>query len=415
MGRIDTEFFIARRISSRKGGPKNVMVRIATVTVGVSMAVMIVALAVIFGFKRDITQKLTAFAGDIEIVFLDGNSSYETRPITRNQALEEAVRRIDGVESVYPYAVKGGIIKTNEAMQGVALKGVDEDYDWSFFEGSLVEGRVPQISDTVRSREVLISRSLADMLHIGLDDRIEMLFVDDAAPRRDQFKVVGVYNTGLAEMDRVMILGDLKVVQRRNGWSADQLTGYEVNICDFAALDQVEQKVYREVLRAEVPEDETLMALTARDMHPQLFDWLKAHDVNAAVIIGIMLVVALLNMISALLIILLERTRMIGELKALGMTNRALQKMFLVRSAFIVLKGMVWGNVLGIGLCLFQKYTHAVKLDEAGYFLSEVPVQLGAGWLAALNAGAFVLIVGLLVIPTLVVSRITPDKTIRFQ
>ncbi len=415
MGRVDTEFFIARRISSREGGPKNVMVRIATVTVGVSMAVMIVALAVIFGFKRDITQKLTAFAGDIEIVFLDGNSSYETQPITRNPALEEAVRKIDGIESVYPYAVKGGIIKTDEAMQGVALKGVDADYDWSFFEGSLVEGCLPQITDTVRSREVLISRSLADVLRIGLDDRIEMLFVDETAPRRDQFKVTGIYNTGLAEMDRVMVLGDLKVVQRRNGWTAGQLTGYEVNLRDFASIDRAEQEVYREILHAEVPEDETLMVLTAKDMNPRLFDWLKAHDVNAAVIIGIMLVVALLNMISALLIILLERTRMIGELKALGMTNRALQKMFLVRSAFIVLKGMVWGNVLGIGLCLLQKYTHAVKLDEAGYFLSEVPVQLGAGWLAALNAGAFVLIVALLVIPTSVVSRITPDKTIRFQ
>ncbi len=415
MGRIDTEFFIARRISSREGGPKNVMVRIATVTVGVSMAVMIVALAVIFGFKRDITQKLTAFAGDIEIVFLDGNSSYETHPITRNPALEEAVRGIADVESVYPYAVKGGIIKTDEAMQGVALKGVDTSYDWSFFEQSLVEGRLPQITDTARSREVLISRSLADVLRIGLDDRIEMLFVDETAPRRDQFKVTGIYNTGLMEMDRVMVLGDLKIVQRRNGWTADQLTGYEVNLRDFASLDRTGQEVYREILRAEVPEDETLMTLTAKDMNPQLFDWLKAHDVNAAVIIGIMLVVALLNMISALLIILLERTRMIGELKALGMTNRALQKIFLVRSAFIVLKGMVWGNVLGIGLCLLQKYTHAVKLDEAGYFLSEVPVQLGAGWLATLNAGAFVLIVVLLVIPTSVVSRITPDKTIRFQ
>lgn len=415
MGRVNTEFFIARRISSREGGPKNVMVRIATVTVGVSMAVMIVALSVIFGFKRDITQKLTAFAGDIEIVFLDGNSSYETRPITRNPALEQAVRQTADFKSIYPYAVKGGIVKTGEAMQGVALKGVDAAYDWSFFERSLVEGRIPHITDTARSREILISKSLSDMLRIGLDDRVEMLFVDETSPRRDQFKVAGIYNTGLAEMDRVTVMGDLKVVQRRNGWTDDQLTGYQVDIKDFGNLDRAEQDIYRAILRTDTPEDESLMALTVTEMHPQLFDWLKAHDVNAAVIIVIMLVVALLNMISALLIILLERTRMIGELKALGMTNRALQKMFLMRSAFIVLKGMAWGNALGIGLCLLQKYTHAVKLNEAGYFLSEVPVQLGAGWLAALNAGAFVLIVALLVIPTLVVSRITPDKTIRYQ
>ena len=415
MPKVGIEFFIARRISSREGGPKNVMVRIATVTVAVSMAVMIVALAVIFGFKRDITQKLTAFAGDIEIVYLDGNSSYETHPITRNPALEEAIRGLPDFKSIYPYAVKGGIIKTDEAMQGVMLKGVDAEYDWSFFEASLTGGRIPQITDTARTREILISKSLSDMLRIGLGDRIEMLFVDETSPRRDQFKVAGIYNTGLAEMDRVMVMGDLKIVQRRNGWSADQLTGYEVNIRDFGQLDRAEEDVYRAIMRTDTPEGESLMAMTVREMYPQLFDWLKAHDVNAAVIIVIMLVVALLNMISALLIILLERTRMIGELKALGMTNRALQKIFVMRSAFIVLKGMIWGNALGIGLCLVQKYTHIAKLDEAGYFLSEVPVQLGAGWLAALNAGAFVLIVALLVIPTSVVSRIRPDKTIRYQ
>lgn len=405
------EYFIARRISSRAAGPRNVMVRIATATVAISMTVMIVALAVIFGFKREITQKLTAFAGDIEIMRLDGNSSFERLPITRDMALESALRQIDGVRSVHPYAIRGGIMKTDEATQGVVLKGVDAEYDWSFFGANLVQGHIPHISDTARTRDILISQTLADLLRIGIDEGVEMLFVDDTAPRRDRFRVTGIYSTGLAEMDRVMVLGDLRTVQRRNRWDDDQLTGYEINLHDFGRLDRVE----REVALAVWASDDDLIAVSVTELHPQMFDWLRAHDVNAAVIIAIMLAVALLNMISALLIILLERTRMIGELKALGMTNRALQKIFIMRSAFIVLRGMVWGNVLGIGLCLLQKYTGAVKLDEAGYFLTEVPVQLGFGWLAALNAGAFLLIVLLLVIPTSVVSRIRPDKTIRFQ
>jgi len=409
--KANVEYFIARRISSRAAGPRNVMVRIATVTVAISMTVMIVALAVIFGFKREITQKLTAFAGDIEIMRLDGNSSFERLPITRDMALESALRQIDGVRSVHPYAIRGGIMKTDEATQGVVLKGVDAEYDWAFFEANLTGGRIPHLSDTARSRDILISQTLADLLRIGIDDRVEMLFVDDTAPRRDLFRVTGIYSTGLAEMDRVMVMGDLRTVQRRNHWDDDQVTGYEINLHDFRQLDRVEREVSRAVRAAE----DDLMAVSVTDLHPQMFDWLRAHDVNAAVIIAIMLAVALLNMISALLIILLERTRMIGELKALGMTNRALQKIFIMRSAFIVLRGMVWGNVLGIGLCLLQKYTGAVKLNEAGYFLTEVPVQLGFGWLAALNAGAFLLIVLLLVIPTSVVSRIRPDKTIRFQ
>ena len=415
MSKINTEFFIARRISSRQGGPKNVMVRIATVTVGVSMAVMIVALAVIYGFKRDITEKLTGFSGHVEVVFLDGNSSFETQPITLNPELERGVAGVRNFKSMYPYAVKGGIIKTDEAMQGVMLKGVDEGYDWSFYESALVEGQIPYVTDSTR-KNILISQSLSDMLRIGLGDRVEMLFVQgDGPPRRDRFKVAGIYKTGLEEMDRVMVMTDLRSVQKRNRWNDDQITGYEINTTDFGRLGQFEEDVRRVLVATDTPDDESLMSVTVEDLFPQLFDWLKAHDVNAAVIIAIMLAVALLNMISALLIILLERTRMIGELKSLGMNNRALQKMFVMRSAFIVLKGMVWGNVLGIGLCLLQKYTQFAKLDESGYFLSEVPVQLGVGWLAVLNIGAFVLIIALLVIPTSIISRIRPDKTIRYQ
>ncbi len=409
MSKLYTELFIARRLSSRAAGPGNVMVRIAVVTVAVSVAVMIVALAVIFGFKREVAAGLTGFAGDVEVVNLDGNSSLETAPITRDRALEGAMAQVGGFESMSAYAIKGGIVKTAEAMQGVMLKGVDGAYDWTFFRHALVAGELPMVVDSVRKPDILVSRSLADMLLLEVGDKVEMLFVQQgSSPRRYAFRVSGMYSTGFEEMDRLVVMTDLRNVQHLNRWDSAQITGYEVNTTDLKNLSEFESAI-----SAKLPPG--LMTMSVEQKYPQLFDWLRAHNVNAAVIIAIMIAVAFLNMGSALLIIILEKTSMIGLLKSLGMGNGALQRMFVVRSGVIVLRGMVWGNVAGIALCLAQKWGHFLRLDQAGYFLSEVPVDLGAGWLTALNAGAFVLIVGLLVVPTFMISRMRPDKTIRFQ
>jgi lipoprotein-releasing system permease protein len=409
MSKIDTELFIARRLSSRAAGTGNVMVRIAVATVAVSVAVMVVALAVIFGFKREVAAGLTGFTGHVEVVNLDGNSSFETAPIVRSAALEEAVSRIPDFKSIAPYAVKGGMMKSDDAIQIVMLKGVDAAYDWDFFENSLVEGALPDVGDSVRKPEILISRPLADMLRLGVGQRAEMLFVQQGSlPRRYVFEVAGIYATGFDEMDRLVVPTDIRNVQRLARWDASQITGYEVNTTDYARLARFRERVV-EVLPVGI------MAISVDEKYPQLFDWLRAHDVNAAVIIVIMIAVAFLNMGAALLILLLEKTRMIGLLKALGMADSALQRVFVMRSAAIVLRGMLWGNLVGIALCLAQKWGHFITLNQAGYLLTEVPVSLGAGWLLALDAGAFVLMVGLLTIPALVVSRITPDKTIRFQ
>ncbi len=409
MSKIDTELFIARRLSSRAAGTGNVMVRIAVATVAVSMTVMVVALAVIFGFKREVAAKLTGFTGHVEVVNLDGNSSFETAPIMRSKALEESVRQLSDFKSITPYAIKGGMAKSDEAIQVVMLKGVDTGYDWSFFEKALVEGVLPAVGDSVRKPEILISKSLADIMRIGVGERTEMIFVQQgSAPRRYAFEVVGIYNTGFEEMDRLVVPTDIRNVQRLSRWSDMQITGYEVNTTDYARLAH-----FKECVEEMLPIG--LMALSVDEKYPQLFDWLRAHDVNAAVIIIIMIAVAFLNMGAALLIILLEKTRMIGLLKSLGMTNGALRRVFVMRSAAIVLRGMVWGNLIGIALCLVQKWGHFITLNQKGYFLAEVPISLGAGWLMALNAGVFVLIIGLLMMPALVVSRITPDKTIRFQ
>ena len=417
MGRLNLEYFLAKRIASVSSGRRNnVMVRVATLSVAIGVAVMIVSLAVIFGFKREITAQLSGFGAHVQIASLDGNaSSYETEPVSRDQPFADYLRGIPRFESFNPYAVKGGILRGEEAMQGIVLKGVDSTYDWTPMRRSLVAGRLPDVSDTVRHKEVLLSRAVADRMEADVGDPIEMLFVQNP-PRRDRFRVSGIYDTGFGELDRVLALTDLRNVQRLNGWDSTQVSGFELRTTDFSHLDRFTDDVYRAVVEHQrTDRDEPLRVTNVRMQYPMIFDWLDAHNVNAAVIITVMLLVALFNMIAALLIILLERTRMIGVLKTLGMGNGALQKMFVIRSSFIILRGMVWGNLIGIGLCLLQYFTGWITLDEQGYFLTTLPVSIRWGWVLMLNAGTFVLIVALLSLPTMLISFILPERSIRFE
>lgn len=416
MSKARVELFIARRIASSKGGEsKGVMVRIAIATTAISMAVMIVSLAIMMGYKKEISAKMTGFSGQLRLSALDYGFSTETPPIRIDPALEEDIAGIDGFRSMAPFAIKGGLIKTGEATQGILLKGVGEGYDWTFFESNMVDGVLPRVGDSVRHKDILISAVTAREMQLAVDDRVEMLFVHgDRPPRRDRFRVSGIYSTGMEEMDRMMIVTEIDNVRRLNGWSDQQITGYEITIDDLGRIEEFEQEAYVRAL-AHDDGDPSLMIRTIYGDNPQLFDWLKTHDVNAAVIITIMLVVAFFSLISALLIILLERTSMIGILKALGMKNGSVRRIFIVRSAYILAVGLLIGNLAGIGLSLLQKYTSVVKLNESGYFLSAVPIDLGWSWIVALNVGTVVLILGLLVIPTNIVSRITPEKTIRYQ
>lgn len=415
MAKINTELFIARRIASAGGGEsKGVMVRIAIATTAVSMAVMIIAVAVIMGYRSEISAKIAGFGGHVRVTALDYGLAVETPPIRLDPMLEADLSGLEGFRSIAPYALKGGLIRTDEATQGILLKGVDQTYDLGFFAASLVEGALPRIGDSVRHKDIIISKSMARTMRLGVDDRVEMLFVhSDRPPRRDRFRVSGIYSTGLDEMDKVMVITDIANVQRLNAWDGDQVTGYEIAIDDMRRLNEFAHEAYVRTLGRET--ELPMMVRTITGDNPQLFDWLKTHDVNAAVIITIMLVVAFISLISALLIILLERTSMIGILKALGMKNGSIRKIFLYRSAYILITGLFAGTVAGIALALVQKYFAPLKLDEAQYFLSAVPIELGWTWIAALNIGALVAILALLIIPTNVVSRITPDKTIRYQ
>ena len=415
--RLNLEFFIARRTA--RTSPENrpgVMSRIAVVSVAVSVAVMLVALAVILGFKREVTARMVGFSAPVEVIDGAGIYAAESRPVAATARFEALLRAVYGVQRATPYAVKSGIVRTRDAMEGVALKGVDGSYDWSFFAGRLTEGRLPRVGDSLRTKELLLSARTARLLGVHAGDKVEMLFVaGDERPRRDRFKVSGLYSTGMEELERTA-LTDLRNVQRLNGWDSTQVSGFELRTTDFSHLDRFTDDVYRAVVEHQrTDRDEPLRVTNVRMQYPMIFDWLDAHNVNAAVIITVMLLVALFNMIAALLIILLERTRMIGVLKTLGMGNGALQKMFVIRSSFIILRGMVWGNLIGIGLCLLQYFTGWITLDEQGYFLTTLPVSIRWGWVLMLNAGTFVLIVALLSLPTMLISFILPERSIRFE
>ena len=414
---MNLEFFIARRLDRPSdGGRPGVMVRIAVVAVAVSLAVMILALAVIMGFKREITRKVVGFMAHVEVADLRSLRSLESQPVRLGGELERIIRSVEGFSSLSPYAVRGAIVRTDAGMQGVMLKGVDGQYDWSFLADHLVEGALPRVGDSIRTKDVLIGRAVAGELALAVGDRVEMLFVEPGeAPRRDRFRVSGIYDSGMEEMDRQVAMTDLRNIQRLSGWAPDEVSGYEVRIADFGRVEEFTRRLGRALLYSESEETRNVAALNVRERYPNIFDWLRAHDVNAAVIIIIMTVVALFNMTSALLILVLERTRMIGLLKAMGMTDRSLQRIFLYRALRIIGRGLVWGNLFGLGLLLVQRTFHLVRHDAAGYLLSEVPVAFGWGWWLALNLGVAAVILLLLTVPAYIVSYIRPDESIRYQ
>lgn len=414
---MNLAFFIARRMA--KPSPENkpgVMERIAVVSVALGVAVMILAMAVIMGFKREVAHKMTGFAAHVSVTDVRGVNALDSEPVRRSAHLEELIRETGGFVSMAPYAVKGGIVRTADAVGEVMLKGVEGDYDWSYFREWLVEGELPRVGDSVRTKDILLSRSLADRMLLGVGDKVEMLFVEPGEmPRRDRFKVAGVYASGMEEMDGMVVVTDIRNVQRLSDWGPNEISGYEIRTRDLHGAADFARTLGRTLLYDYEDGTENLAVTSVTERYANIFDWLKAHDVNAAVVIVIMLIVAFFNMASALLILVLERTRMIGLLKALGMRGGELRRIFLWRAAFITLRGLAWGNAVGLGLCLVQQWTHLVKLSSEGYLLSEVPVALGWGWWLALNAGFIAAIVALLVIPTAVVSGVKPEETIRYE
>lgn len=406
---MNTERFLAQRII--KGGTGNYsapVVRIAIVSVSLGIAVMIVAVSIVTGFQLQIREKISGFGSHIQIAKFDSNNSFEYEPISKKQDFYPLLEKTPGVKHIQVFATKAGIIKTNNQIQGVVLKGIGPDFDWSFFSDKLTSGKHFTVKDTLTNDSILISQSLADLLKVKTNDAIKMYFIINNQARGRKFIVAGTYNTGLGDFDLKFIFGDIRHIQKLNGWNSDMVSGFDVSIEKFSELETVGKDVYKKI-------GYDLNAKTIREIYPQMFDWLDLQDMNVIIILVLMVLVSGMAMISTLLILILERTNMIGILKALGARNMSIRKVFIYNAIFIIGKGMLWGNAVGIGICLLQKYFKIIKIPQESYFMTYVPIHMNLVQLLAINAGTLFICTMMLLIPSFIVSRITPVKAIRFD
>jgi len=414
---MNLPYFIAQRlIKGRREGtsfsrPVNI---IAVIGIALGLAVMIIAVSVLTGFKQQIRDKIVGFGSNIQILNFDSNYSLETIPISDTQSFIPKIKLIPGIKHIQVFATKAGIIKTAEVFQGVVLKGVGSDFDWRFFKTNLIEGSVFTVTDTGRTNEVIISKKISDMLRLKTGDSFAMYFVQDP-PRSRKFTISGIYETSLEEFDKMYVYCDIGHIKRLNGWTDDQVSGFEIFIDDFDKLDEMHMAV-RDAIGYRLLEDETKFKVTnIRLRYPQIFDWLNFQDMNVVIIITLMLLVAGFNMISGLLILILEKTNMIGIFKALGSENATIRKVFLYQAAYLIAKGLFWGNIIGIGLAYIQLSTGFITLDPTSYYIKTVPVNLELSHILLLNAGTMAAIILMLLVPSQLISRITPVKAIKYD
>jgi len=414
---MNLPYFIAKRLikgrDDEKSFSKPINV-IAIVGIAMGLAVMIIAVAVLTGFKQQIREKIVGFGANIQIVNFDSNISYETAPIRQGKEFVGKIKEIPGISHIQVFATKAGIITTDEEIQGVVLKGIGSDFDWGYFSENMVEGEIFTVNDSIRTDNVIISKKISDMLKLGLGDSFAMSFIQDP-PRARKFTVTGIYETSLEEFDEIYVFCDINHIKRLNGWEDDQISGFEIFIDKFDRLDELTLAV-RDAVGYSLTEGEESYKITNISLkYPQIFDWLSFQDLNVVVIIVLMLVVAGFNMISGLLILILEKTNMIGIMKALGSTDKTIRRTFMYQAAYLIGKGLVWGNLIGIGLALIQLKTGIFALDPSSYYLKTVPINLELAHIILLNAGTMAVILIMLLVPSKLIGKITPVKAIRYD
>lgn len=394
----------ARRTFSR------LIVIIGITGIALGLAVMISAFGIVTGFKNTIRDKMVGFTGHIQVSRFDLNTSFENTPV---QVVDTAgnlrIKPEDfpGVKTVQVFATKPGIISAGEEIEGVVLKGVGPHYDWAYLNEHLLTGKIPSYSNDSLSENILISQTIAERLKLEAGDDLLMYFVQEPLRRR-KLHISGIYQTGLEDLDKLYVIGDLQLIQRLNNWDKTQAGGYELFIEDISRLDELTLEVHQNV-------DENLQAYSVKEIYPLIFEWLSLLDMNAIVLLILMLLVAGINMISALLIMILERTNMIGILKALGADNFRIRKIFMYNAVYLTGIGMLIGNIVGLGFCFLQDRYHLIGLDQTNYYVDYVPVDLSLLSVVLLNCCTFIVCVLMLIIPSMIVSRVNPVKAIRFK
>lgn len=416
---VNTERFIAQRIIF---GAKNnrqlshPIVRIAVAGIALGLAVIILTVAIVTGFQKEIRNKLIGFGGHIQITNYDDNTSDEPQPISRQQDFLPQLQNNPDISHIQVYAIKSGIIKTKTDNEGVLLKGIDSEYDWKFITENIKEGNTFSVSDTGISRDIVISKYLADKLELKLKDKMVIYFLTQKQdslsiqyePRAKVFYISGIYETGFEDIDKRLVLVDIRQIQKLNYWDSSQVGGFEIAIRDYNKIDALGNEIYDLI-------GQGLNAQTIKQTNPTIFSWLDLLDINAIIVIVLMIAVAGINMVSALLILILERTNMIGILKALGTTNGSIQKIFLYNAAYLVGKGLLYGNIIALTIALLQKQFGLFTLDQTTYYVSVIPIHLSVLHILLLNIGTLLCCMLMLVIPSFIISKITPVKAIRFS
>ncbi len=406
---MDLEFYISKRIISNNKGFSKPIVNIAILGITLGLTVMILTLAVVTGFQKEIRDKVIGFGSHIQITNYDNNESYEGTPIDRNQPFLTELNKNSDIRHIQVFSTKAGIIKTKEELQGVVVKGVGSDFDWSFFKKNIIEGNPITVSDTGKSDQIIISKFHAEKLKLKLKDTIIVFFIQNQQQRARKFSICGIYQTGLGDMfDQIYVIADIAHIQKLNGWDTNSVGGFEVLLNDYNKLDEATDYVNGIV-------GYQFSAKSIKELNRQIFSWLDAQDINAIVVIVLMSLVAAINMISALLILILEKTNMIGIVKALGMTNWSVRKIFLYNATYLIGRGLLLGNIAGISICLLQKYFHLIALDQATYYLAYVPVNFNLLHVLLLNAGTFILCLVMLLLPSYIITYITPVKAMKFS
>lgn len=415
---MNWKLFIAKRIYQNNEGGKEVSkpaVRIAMWGIAVGLAVMIISVSVVVGFKHEVRDKVVGLGSDITITNFDAQKSYETEPILVNDSLMTILQTQDGVKHVQRYSTKAGMIMTDDNFWGMVLKGVSEEYDWTFLQKHLQEGEIPIFSDTASTNRTLISRTIANKLQLKVGDKLHTYYVDGEQVRARRLQVAGIYQTNFSMIDDLFLLTDLYTVNRLNSWKTGQVSGIELEVTDYDRLEEVKEAIGKQVDMQKDRYGHTYYTQTVEQANPQIFAWLDLLDLNVWVILILMTGVAGFTMISGLLIIILERTNMIGILKALGADNWAIRKVFLNFSFFLISRGMIWGNIIGLLFIVLQSCFHVLRLDPSTYYVDYVPVEFNIWLYLLLNVCTLLISMLMLVGPSYLITHIHPAKSIQFE
>lgn len=411
---MNYELFIAKRVIAAKQYKSNIsspIIKIAIIAIAMGMVIMMIAIATGIGLQQKIREKLSGFNGHVQITNFDNNNSEITlEPLSTNQDFYPEFSSVDGINNVQTFATKAGIIRTETDFEGIIFKGVGAEYDWSFFNTYLVEGKVPMYNSII-SNDVLISKEISNRMHINLGDTFNILFIKDnpsKAPWIRVVKAVGIYNSGFAEFDENFVLADLRHIQKMNRWNENEVGGFEIILNDFDEINEKSNEIYQQT-------GALLNSQSIVEKYPAIFEWINLFDNNIYLIIAIMILVAGINMITALLVLILERTQMIGILKALGSSTISIRKVFLYNAGYLILKGLFWGNLIGLLVLLIQKYGGIIKLDSETYYVNEVPVYIDFSYIVLLNIGTLILCLLMLIVPSIVISKVSPVKSIKFE